>query len=412
MATRWRLALAILMCIAMCVPAAAEVRAETQRTYDGTSREEQQKGLDYVNGIRKEMGLDELTLDPSLAEAAIRHAKYANAHYNRDDQRDFAAEEYGLAHYSGSSPAERAASAGYKGEADIRETIVLEYQPYEGFDMAVNMRTMSLFHDAREIITNPNATAIGIARVGKATVMVGAIQRTDSKAPVTIGHYPYDGMAEANIGFYDPQDMSSFEGMTITVHADRTGADDIRASLERQAGERRIVIPLTAEKMKRGDGYVLTAQRLLRGDAEYKAHVSLKVGGEWIEKEWTFRTVPFTYTLSIDDVGIDSPPFYTVDGRLTAPMRFLFERFGARVDWNAETQTITAYRGDLSLTMTIGSKTALVNGEAVPLNLPPYMSIYTTYVPIRFVAETFGYDAVYDEARHSVDIWTGELDAV
>lgn len=410
MAKKWMLALAILMGITPWVPAGEEVWAETAQTYDGTSREEQQKGLDYVNRIRKGMGLTELTLDPSLAEAAIRHARYADVHFNRDDRRDFAAEESGKAHYSGTMPAERAVAAGYKGEADIRETIVLENQAYDGFDMDVNMRTMSLFHDAREIMTNPKATAIGIARVGKATVMVGAVQRTEWNAPVSIGIYPYDGMTEAMNGFYEPKDGSGFEGMTITVHADRSGAEDIRATLERQAGERRIFIPLASEKMKHGDGYVLTAQRPLRGDAEYKANISLQVGNEWIEKEWTFRTIPFTYNLYVDDVGIDSPPFYTVDGRVTAPMRFLFERFGARIDWNVETQTITAHKDGLSLTMTIGSETAYVNGEAVPLDRPPYLSIYTTYVPLRFVAETFGYEVVYNKADYSVDVWTGGLD--
>ncbi|MNJ50088.1 hypothetical protein D3C77_453500 [compost metagenome] len=227
---------------------------------------------------------------------------------------------------------------------------------------------------------------------------------------MSIGIYPYDGMTEAMIGFYEPKDGSGFEGMTITVHADRSGAEDIRATLERQAGERRIFIPLAIEKMKHGDGYVLTAQRPLRGDAEYKANISLQVGNEWIEKEWTFRTIPFTYNLYVDDVGIDSPPFYTVDGRVTAPMRFLFERFGARIDWNVETQTITAHKDGLSLTMTIGSETAYVNGEAVPLDRPPYLSIYTTYVPLRFVAETFGYEVVYNKADYSVDVWTGGLD--
>ncbi|HZG85785.1 stalk domain-containing protein [Paenibacillus sp.] len=404
------LALAILMTIMPWVPAVGEAWAETAQTYDGTSSEEQRKGLDYVNRIRKGMGLTELALDPSLAEAAVRHARYADAHFNRDDRRDFSAEEPGKAHYSGTTPEERAAAAGYKGEADIRETIILENEAYDEFDLAENMRVMSLFHDSREIMTNPSATAVGNARVGKATVMVGAVQSPESDSPVRVGIYPYDGMTEAMIGFYEPQDDSDFTGMTITVHADREGVDDIRATLERQAGEKRIVIPLSAKKMEYGDGYVLTATRMLRGDAEYTANVSLRVGGERIEKEWTFRTVAFTYDLYIDDVGVHSPPFYTVDGRVTAPMRFLFERFGARVDWNVETQTITAHKDGLNLSMTIGSDTAYVNGEAVRLDRPPYLSIYTTYVPLRFVSETFGYEVVYNEADRSVEVWTGELD--
>ena len=53
MTKKGMLALAILMTIMPWVPAGGEAWAETAQTYDGTSSEEQRKGLDYVNRIRK-----------------------------------------------------------------------------------------------------------------------------------------------------------------------------------------------------------------------------------------------------------------------------------------------------------------------------------------------------------------------
>ena len=46
------------------------------------------------------------------------------------------------------------------------------------------------------------------------------------------------------------------------------------------------------------------------------------------------------------------------DGRTFLPMRAIFEALGADVQWNGATQTVTAKKGTMTLTMQIGSSTA------------------------------------------------------
>ncbi|WP_274365863.1 stalk domain-containing protein [Paenibacillus thermotolerans] len=388
--------------------------AETR--YDGTGSAEQQKALDYVNMLRRHMGLNEVRLDPALVKAAVNHARYADAHFTIKSEGDLSAEEKGLEFYTQPTPGERAAAAGYSaGKQDIMETTYMKERAYEQFDMAYEIYELSLVHNRREVMLTPAVTAVGIARVGKATVIVGAAEAiSNENAPVAASVFPYDGMKDVWPGYIEVSNglkLIQGEGTTISVFSNRRDVSDIQASLTTRAGNRHIRIPLEIRELESGYGYVLTVQRQLRGDREYTAEVSFRSGGETLSKQWTFRTNDFQYPLNLDDMPLmTAPPLNNVNGRYEVPMRYLFELFGARVEWNKDTQTITAVKNDLTLQMTIGSHTAYINGQAVELDSPPRLNVYTTYVPLRFVSEAFGYDVHYDPVRGSVDIWTGMME--
>ena len=78
------------------------------------------------------------------------------------------------------------------------------------------------------------------------------------------------------------------------------------------------------------------------------------------------------------------------DGRTFLPMRAIFEALGADVQWNGATQTVTAKKGTMTLTMQIGSSTAQKNGSSVILEAPAMISDQRTLVPLRFVGEALG----------------------
>lgn len=408
--------LVLIMFILAVSPFIAPPQAEAAVTYDGTSQAEQQKGLDYLNRLRAGMGLSPLKLDPALSKAAVNHARYVSAHYTRDMKANFSLEEAGRTYFTQATPEARAAAAGYTGSAKrIEENILLESESYDGFDMAENMRSMSLLHSRRTLIVNPNTVSVGIAHVGKATILIGAVKPSAAAGePVQVSMFPYNAMSEAMIisnGFMDPKNPLAGEGMEITVHSNRPDVSGMSATLQRQAGSRLIDIPLTVKRMDTGEGYSLTAQRPLRGDTVYTARVAFETGGERVEKEWKFRTIPFKYELYIDDMPVFyAPPLSFMNDRATVPMRFLFERFGASVQWDKATQTITANQGGRTVQMTIGSNTATIDGKTVVLDSPPRLHNYTTNVPLRFIAEAFGYEVGYNAAERSVDIWTGLTD--
>lgn len=77
-------------------------------------------------------------------------------------------------------------------------------------------------------------------------------------------------------------------------------------------------------------------------------------------------------------------------GRTLIPMRKIFERLGVKVDWNQETQTITATKGDIKIELVIGKAQAVVNGKTIVLDVPAKVIDGRTVVPMRFVGETLG----------------------
>ncbi|ASA26613.1 hypothetical protein B9T62_35820 [Paenibacillus donghaensis] len=72
------------------------------------------------------------------------------------------------------------------------------------------------------------------------------------------------------------------------------------------------------------------------------------------------------------------------------PMRAIFEKLGATITFNQQTQLITAVKDGTTIKLTIGSKTAYVNGKAVPLTVKAQTIKNTTMVPLRFVSEALG----------------------
>lgn len=78
------------------------------------------------------------------------------------------------------------------------------------------------------------------------------------------------------------------------------------------------------------------------------------------------------------------------DGTTLVPLRIVSENLGAKVDWNSKTKTITIIYKDKEMILTVGSKTAQVNGTIKTLSLAPQIKEFTTMVPIRFVSENLG----------------------
>jgi len=92
------------------------------------------------------------------------------------------------------------------------------------------------------------------------------------------------------------------------------------------------------------------------------------------------------------------------NGRTLVPMRAIFEALGARVHWDQATSTVTAYRRERAIVLTIGSTTAWVNGPPVQLAVPPVIVEGRTMVPLRFVAEALGAEVAWQDDPPTVTI--------
>lgn len=88
-------------------------------------------------------------------------------------------------------------------------------------------------------------------------------------------------------------------------------------------------------------------------------------------------------------LSLDVPPA-VVSGRTLVPLRAIFEALGAKVTWDADTQTASATWPDGNLQLPIGSTEVTVNGGTRTLDVPAQIVNNRTMVPLRFVAETLG----------------------
>ncbi|OAT79824.1 phosphodiester glycosidase family protein [Desulfotomaculum copahuensis] len=100
-------------------------------------------------------------------------------------------------------------------------------------------------------------------------------------------------------------------------------------------------------------------------------------------------------------IFFDVPPVVE-NGRTLVPLRGIFEKLGASVDWNAATQTVTASRGGREASLTIGKRQARVNGETVNLDVPAQLVNGRTMVPLRFVGEALGAGVAWQDAPPAV----------
>ena len=92
------------------------------------------------------------------------------------------------------------------------------------------------------------------------------------------------------------------------------------------------------------------------------------------------------------------------DGRIMVPMRGIFEKLGASVEWDRSNQTIIANKNGLRVKISIGQLDASVNGNSVHMDVAASLVGGTTMVPLRFVSEALGGFVNWDQANHEVDI--------
>lgn len=80
------------------------------------------------------------------------------------------------------------------------------------------------------------------------------------------------------------------------------------------------------------------------------------------------------------------------NGRTLLPVRAVVEKMGGDVSWNEQTRTVTLSRGESVIRLTIDSLTALLNGEEKTLDTAPKIIGGRTMLPIRFIADGFGFE--------------------
>ena len=112
-----------------------------------------------------------------------------------------------------------------------------------------------------------------------------------------------------------------------------------------------------------------------------------------------------TDIVSVDGkaTSVDAAP-EIVAGRTFVPIRFIAETFGSTVTWIPATKSITIILGSTTIGLQIGNKTAVINGKIIALDAAPYIKNSRTMVPLRVISESFGGDVAWDPINHIITI--------
>lgn len=130
----------------------------------------------------------------------------------------------------------------------------------------------------------------------------------------------------------------------------------------------------------------------------------------------TAENTPFTMTLQIDnpvmtvngmekeiDPGRETAPMIQ-NNRTLLPIRAVVEEMGGAVAWDEETQTAVLAKAENIILLSVGSTEAYFNEEKRSLDTPPVIWKDRTMLPIRFIAESFGFTAAWDSETSTVTI--------
>lgn len=95
-------------------------------------------------------------------------------------------------------------------------------------------------------------------------------------------------------------------------------------------------------------------------------------------------------------LGLDVPPEIK-NQRTMVPVRAVGEAIGADVEWVQDKQQVVMTRAGSTVTMTLDSTTADIDGKAVEMDVAPYATNGRTLLPARYVAEFFGQKVDWDD---------------
>ena len=104
-----------------------------------------------------------------------------------------------------------------------------------------------------------------------------------------------------------------------------------------------------------------------------------------------------------EKIFLDVEPFIE-NGRTLIPLRGVFEKLGAKVDWNKNIQEVVIKDENNEIEMILGKDKVMVNGTINDIDVPTKMINSRTFAPLRFIVENLGHDVRWDGNTNSVYI--------
>lgn len=189
--------------------------------------------------------------------------------------------------------------------------------------------------------------------------------------------YPYKSVDDAVINTYPDVNVVNSEGLPLTPFYVKVG---------------------DAKKEKVFNNFATIGKRF----DTVKREVSEEEDKEEVKEE-----APLEEGIKIlidgEKLVCDQPPVI-VSGRTLVPMRAIFEKLGAIVSWDGETQTAAGDKDGKIVSFVIGESFIGISGEKKALDVPAQILSGRTMIPARAVAEAFGCSVDWDGETQTVII--------
>lgn len=99
----------------------------------------------------------------------------------------------------------------------------------------------------------------------------------------------------------------------------------------------------------------------------------------------------------------DVAPFINNE-RTLVPIRVISENLGYNVNWDNNSRKVTVKNNDKTIELFIGKKKVNVNGANNSIDVAPMIKNERTFVPLRFISESFDNDVNWDKGTRTVKI--------
>ena len=145
---------------------------------------------------------------------------------------------------------------------------------------------------------------------------------------------------------------------------------------------------------------------MLRGASRIKQLVAIASGGLLALSLAFAQALPaeaynVTVIVNGQTMSFDQPPIIQ-SGRVFVPMRAIFQQLGASVVYS--NGQINATGRGRTISLTIGSTQAVIDGQSTTLDVAPFIVGDRTLVPLRFIAQSLGSIVNWNDSNETVTI--------
>ena len=113
--------------------------------------------------------------------------------------------------------------------------------------------------------------------------------------------------------------------------------------------------------------------------------------------------VPIDITINGNYIKTDCATYET-DGTSFVPIRSISDALGASLEWNEDEKKATITRGETIIILYEDKKQAYVNDKPMFLSHSVRITNDKLFVPVRFLAESFGALVAWNEKYHNIEI--------